>query len=113
VAGAAAAAEDNPAQDREVFPPGEDVAAIAAVRAGRDDAFALGEAGDNDVKEAAEDESEECGEKGSYELERVADGWCSPVGAGRGFSLGVPIAGVVPRGRLQYFYDGNGGGSVR
>ena len=53
-AGAAAASQENPAEDGNVFPPCEDVFAVAAVGARRDDAFALGKAGEEDVEEAAE-----------------------------------------------------------
>ena len=42
---------------------------MAAVGAGRDDAFALGEAGEEDVEEAAEGEAQQRGEDGSGELE--------------------------------------------
>ena len=48
--------------------------AVAAVGAGCDDAFALGEAGEKDVEEAAEGQAEQSGEDGSYELEAVEDG---------------------------------------
>ena len=53
-AGAAAAAEENPTEERNVFPPRQDVFAVAAVGAGRDDAFALRKAREEDVEEAAE-----------------------------------------------------------
>jgi len=53
-AGAAAAAEENPTKERNVFPPRQDVFAVAAVGAGRDDAFALRKAREEDVEEAAE-----------------------------------------------------------
>ena len=53
-AGAAAAAEENPTKERKVFPPRQDVFAVAAVGAGRDDAFALRKAREEDVEVAVE-----------------------------------------------------------
>lgn len=68
---AAAAAEDEPAQEGQVFPPGQGVGAAAAVGAGCGDAFAMGPAGDYDVEEAAEGEAEEGGEEDADELETI------------------------------------------
>jgi hypothetical protein len=45
------------------------VFAVAAVGARRDDAFALGKAGEEDVEEAAEGEAQQRGEDGAGELE--------------------------------------------
>jgi len=45
------------------------VFAVAAVGAGCDDAFSLGEAGEEDVEEAAEGQAQQCGEDGAGELE--------------------------------------------
>lgn len=47
--------------------------AIAAVGAGRDDAFLLGKANKEDVEEAAESKAEQGGKDGSGELELVED----------------------------------------
>jgi len=58
LARAAAATKDDPTEDGQIFPPGEGVFAVAAVGAGCDDAFALGEAGEKDVEEAAEGQAE-------------------------------------------------------
>jgi hypothetical protein len=46
---------------------------MAAVGAGSDEAFALGEAGEEDVEEAAEGEAQQGGEDGAGELEGVRD----------------------------------------
>jgi len=62
MAAAAAVAEENPAQEGEVFPPGERVSAASAVGAGESDVFSLWEPGEADVEEAAEGEAEEAGE---------------------------------------------------
>ena len=43
--------------------------AVAAVGAGRDDALALGKAGEEDVEEAAEGQAQQRGEDGADELE--------------------------------------------
>ena len=56
---AAASAQQNPAQNRQIFPPGEDMVAMAAVGAGMDDAFVFRKARQNDVKKAAEGQPEE------------------------------------------------------
>lgn len=61
---AAAAAKDKPAQEGDVFPPGEDVIAMAAVGARGCEAFFFREADENDVEEAAEGESEQEREEG-------------------------------------------------
>jgi hypothetical protein len=68
-AGTATASEKNPTKERNVFPPRQGVFAVAAVGAGRDDAFALGEAGEEDVEEAAEGEAQQRGEDGAGDLE--------------------------------------------
>ena len=47
--------------------------AVAAVGAGVDYALFLGEAGEDDVEEAAEGQSEEGCEDGSGELDRIAE----------------------------------------
>jgi len=71
---AAAAAEGDPTEEGQVFPPGEGVIAVAAVGAGRDDAFALGEAGDEHVEEAAEGQTQEGGEDCAEGLDFGGDG---------------------------------------
>jgi hypothetical protein len=47
------------------------VGAVAAVGAGGGDAFVFGEAGEDDVEEAAEGEAEESGKDGAGELEII------------------------------------------
>lgn len=56
---AAASAKDKPAQDGDVFPPGEGVIAVTAVRARGYETFFLRKADEEDVQEAAEGESEQ------------------------------------------------------
>jgi hypothetical protein len=69
LAGAAAAAEENPTEQGQVFPPGEGVFAVAAMGAWRDDAFAFRKTGEEDVEEAAEGEAQQRGEDGAGDLE--------------------------------------------
>lgn len=66
VAVLATASQDEPTQEGSIFPPGERVFAIAAVRAGADDAFSIGPTAQADVEKAAKGEAQEgckeCGE---------------------------------------------------
>jgi hypothetical protein len=73
LARAAAATENDPTEEGEIFPPGEDVIAVAAVGARRDDALFLWKSGQEDVEEAAKGEAEEGREEGACELEWVGD----------------------------------------
>ena len=85
---AAAAAENHPAQEGEVFPPGEEVIAVAAVRARLDDVFAFGKASQDDFEEAAEGEAEKEGEGGAGELKGVDHVvWWNGINAGSGAEL--------------------------
>lgn len=70
---AAAAAQQEPAQDRNILPTGEDVVAAAAVGAGRDDALFLRKTLKDDVEEAAEGEAEQRGEDCAEDLEFLDD----------------------------------------
>jgi len=58
VAGAAAAAEQEKADEWQIFPPGERVFTVAAVGAGRDDALVFRKAYQHHVQKAAEGEAE-------------------------------------------------------
>ena len=68
---AAAATKDEPAQDGDVFPTCEGVVAVAAVGSRRGDAFVFGVAGEDDVEEAAEGETEQGYDQGADELEGI------------------------------------------
>jgi hypothetical protein len=76
---AAAATEQDPAQQRNVFPPGEGVIAFSAMRARRYEAFVLREAGQEDVEKAAECDSEERCKDCAKDLELMFDFSLSPV----------------------------------
>ena len=58
---AAAGAEDDPAQERDVVVPGDCLLAVRAVGAGLTDAAVVRQAGDADVQETAEEQAEEEG----------------------------------------------------
>ena len=70
-AGAAAASEGDPTEERDVLPPGERAVAVAAVRAGADDALARGPAAQADVEKAAEGEAEQAGKDRSQDTNHV------------------------------------------
>ena len=70
---AAAPSEDDPAQEGQIFPPGEGVAAVAAVGARRYDAFVLRKPRQDDVEEAAEGQAQQGGENGSDNLQADVD----------------------------------------
>src|ERR1700761_2146900 len=70
---AAAAAQEKPTEQRQIFPPGEGVVAGSAVRAGGSDVLALRHAGKDDVEKAAEGEAEERGKDGAEELEELRE----------------------------------------
>jgi hypothetical protein len=61
-AGAAAPAQENPTEERQILPPRQSVVAVATVRARRDYAFVFRESGQEDIQEAAEGETEQRGE---------------------------------------------------
>jgi len=69
---AAAAAEDDPAEDRDVVECADGRAAAGTARAWEDDGFVAGQAGDADVEEAAEGEAEEDGEDGDEQGQGLA-----------------------------------------
>jgi hypothetical protein len=73
VAGAAAAAQQNPTEEREILPPGQGVIAVAAVGARGDDALVFGKAYQHDVEKAAEGQAKQCCKDGSDALNFVHD----------------------------------------
>ncbi len=67
----AAAAEDEPAQQWKIFPPGESVGAVSAMGVRDGDTFAFGDTGDHDIEKAAEGQAEQSCEDYADELEIV------------------------------------------
>jgi hypothetical protein len=65
---AAAGAEEDPAEERDVVVPGDGVRAVRAVGARVVEAAVVGQTGDADVEEASEEQAEE--EGGQFEDER-------------------------------------------
>lgn len=74
VALAAAAKKNKPAQEGDIFPPGEGVIAMAAVGARGGEAFFFREADEQNVEKTAEGESEQKCEEGGDDLDCVGAG---------------------------------------